>query len=119
VIAVARRIFRSKNAPRSFDDEIPEEIIAERLTELWERKDALEQALTDPETSEHASAYMRELAEVEEALGLRKDGDPIRTGDELSDYLIARTTAGTITPEDLELTPETFRRLKREGRIHG
>lgn len=118
MIATARRLFRAKHPPRSFDDEIPEEIIAERLTELWERKDALEGALADPEGYD-PSAVMRELAEIDEVLGLRSEGGPIRTGDELADYLVRRQMAGTITPEDLDLTTEDFQRMKREGRIDG
>lgn len=119
MIATARRIFRDKAPARTFDDEIPEEIIAERITELWERRDALEVALADPDNAPTSGALMRDLAEVEEKLGLRRSGDPIHTGDALTDYLLARQQAGTITPEDLDLTPETFRRMKREGRIHG
>lgn len=87
------------------------------LTDLWERKDELTALLTDPDWMGDRNAVSAELADLEESLGLRREGDPVSTGWALEDYLLARTKDGSITPEDLDLTPEEFDRMvKRRGR---
>lgn len=74
------------------------------LDEIWARKELIEGWLSDPGFEDEADALQKELAEIEESLGLRAEGDIIRTGDPLVDYWIARHYAGEMTPEDLEMT---------------
>lgn len=91
---------------------IPEEIVGTMLEEMWSRRDALEERLTDLEWEGDRGRLSRELAELETVLGLRVDGASISTGDPVTDYLMAKQRAGTITPEDLEMTPEKLRKMR-------
>ncbi len=99
----------------AFDEVIPEEVVGEMFSELWERRDHLENMLSDEMWSGDRSHALIELANLEESLGLTDSEQPIRTGDPLADYWMAKQLAGTITPEDLEMTEEDLK-LKRGRR---
>lgn len=104
MVEIARRWWRD-HGRGEFTDQVPEEVVGEMLRQLWERRDALEAMVHDVTFEGDRSWVLKELASLDQALGLQATDGVIRTGDPLVDYWISRHLSGELTPEDLDLQP--------------
>lgn len=111
-MALARKIWRNKkglSADQDFLRAIPEEVVSEMLQEHWDNLEAHEAMLEDPTFDGSRAELLKEISRLESLLGVT-DAEPSKTGDLLTDYLMARQMSGEITPEDLDMTEEDLRR---------